>query len=74
MTATEKIDWFLRTRRQHRQRQSRHLHECGPRCILEALLAVDRGASVDSVLEDFARLAPETYHATFMLYLDEVEP
>ena len=47
-----------------------HLHRCGPRCILEALIAVDRGDSLDAVLADFERLSPETYHAALMLFCD----
>jgi hypothetical protein len=31
--------------------------------VLEALLAVEAGHSLDAVLEDFARLTPETYRA-----------
>ena len=51
-------------------RQAQHLQRCGPRCILEAMLAVDRGDSLDAVLADFERLTPETYHAALMLFLD----
>jgi hypothetical protein len=40
-----------------------HLYRCGPRPILEALIAVADGQNLDQVLEDFKRLAPETYHA-----------
>ena len=54
----------------HRQRRVQHLHRCGPRCILEALLAVENGEPLDAVLADFERLPPETYHAAFMLFLD----
>jgi len=53
-----------------RMRQAQHLQRCGPRCILEAMLAVDRGDSLDAVLADFERLTPETYHAALMLFLD----
>ena len=60
----------LPERSARRQRQARHLHRCGPRCILEALLAVDRGDSLDAVLADFERLPPETYHAALMLFCD----
>ena len=50
-----------RTARQ--QHLAKHLHRCGPRPVLEALIAVDRGQGLDAVLEDFARLQPETYQA-----------
>src|SRR5262245_26343008 len=46
-----------------RQRLAAHLHRCGPRPVLEALLAVERGQSLDLVLEDFARLQPDIYEA-----------
>jgi hypothetical protein len=51
-----------------RQAQSHHLHKCGPRCILEALIAVERVEEIDAVLANFERLAPETYHATLYYY------
>jgi len=54
----------------HRQRQTYHLHQCGPRCILEALIAVAKGEPLDAVLADFERLPPETYHAAIMLFSD----
>jgi hypothetical protein len=43
---------------------ARHLHACGERPVLEALLAVDPGQPLDDVLEGFARLSPEIYKAT----------
>jgi hypothetical protein len=46
-----------------RQHLALHLYRCGPRPILEALIAVADGQNLDHVLEDFKRLAPETYHA-----------
>jgi hypothetical protein len=46
-----------------RQHLARHLHACGERPILEALLAVSVGRPLDDVLEDFARLPPEFYKA-----------
>jgi hypothetical protein len=49
-------------------RQAQHLHRCGPRPILEALIAVEKGNSLKSVLADFERLPPETYHATLYFY------
>ena len=39
-----------------RQRQAPHLHDAGPRPVLEALIAVAAGADLDDVLADFARL------------------
>jgi hypothetical protein len=48
-------------RNPRRQRLVAHLHACGPRPVLEALLAVAAGQSLDLVLEDFRRLAPEIY-------------
>ena len=43
-----------------RQRTAEHLHGLGPRPVLEALVEVEAGADLDSVLADFARLDPET--------------
>lgn len=40
----------------HRLDLARHLAGCGARPLVEVLIAVERGASVDSVLRDFARL------------------
>lgn len=40
----------------HRQRLARHLHELGPRAVLEAMLDLERGASLDDVLADYGRL------------------
>ena len=45
-----------------RQCLTRHLRACGVRPVLEALLAVESGNSVDDVLADFARISIETYH------------
>jgi hypothetical protein len=53
-----------------RQRQSSHLHQCGPRCILEALLALEAGEPLDAVLADFERLPPATYHAAIAAFCD----
>ena len=41
----------------------RHLHEAGPRPVLEALIAVEKGQSLDDVLDDFGRIPVSTYHA-----------
>jgi hypothetical protein len=49
-------------------RQCEHLRQCGTRCILEALLAVESSESLDAVLADFERLPPQTYHATLYHY------
>jgi hypothetical protein len=43
---------------------ARHLCACGPRPVLEALIAVESGESLDEVLADFGRLSPELYRAT----------
>jgi hypothetical protein len=40
-----------------------HLHSAGPRPVLEALLAVESGQPLDDVLEDFARIPADIYHA-----------
>lgn len=50
-------------RNPRRQRLAKHLHECGPRPVLEALLAVEAGQSLDATLEDFGRLPAPIYHA-----------
>ncbi len=44
----------------HRQRAAEHLHNLGPRLVLEALVEVEAGADLDRVLADFAQLDPET--------------
>ena len=46
-----------------RQRAAEHLHGLGPRPVLEALVEVEAGADLDSVLADFARLDPEVVTA-----------
>ncbi len=43
-----------------RQRRAEHLHGLGPRPVLEALVEVEAGADLDSVLADFAQLDRET--------------
>jgi hypothetical protein len=40
-----------------------YLHAAGPRPLLEALIAVDAGQPLDDVLEDFARIPADIYHA-----------
>jgi hypothetical protein len=59
MSARHEID----RRSARRQRLVAHLHACGPRPTLEALLSVAAGNDLDAVLEDFARLSAETYAA-----------
>jgi hypothetical protein len=49
--------------RTERQRLVRHLHDAGPRPVLEALLAVANGGDLDEVLADIARLPVSIYHA-----------
>jgi hypothetical protein len=51
------------SRTPRRQRLVRHLVACGERPVLEALLAVENGQPLDTVLEDFARLQPEICEA-----------
>jgi hypothetical protein len=46
-----------------RQRLAAHLHAARPRPVLEALIAVDGGQPLDSVLNEFGRVSVETYHA-----------
>ena len=43
-----------------RQRAAEHLHNLGPRPVLEALVEVEAGADLDRVLTDFAQLEPKT--------------
>ena len=43
-----------------RQRAAEHLHNLGPRPVLEALVEVEAGADLDHVLADFAQLDIET--------------
>ncbi len=43
-----------------RHRAAEHLHNLGPRPVLEALVEVEAGADLDRVLADFAQLEPET--------------
>ena len=42
-----------------RQRQAVHLHNLGPRPILEALAEVALGADLDDVLERYSALDPD---------------
>jgi hypothetical protein len=52
-----------RGRSARRQHLARHLHVCGPRPVLEALLAIEGGQSLDTVLEEFGRLPAELFEA-----------
>lgn len=67
-------DAFARARSPRRQHLARHLHSCGPRPVLEALLEVEAGRPLDEVLNDFARLPPEVYGAVGadVLAIDEI--
>ena len=51
-----------------------HLHAAGPRPVLEALIAVDRGQPLDDVLEDFARIPTDIYRAVFAIYSNVTGP
>lgn len=50
-------------RNARRQRLALHLHQAGPRPVLEALLDVAGGRDLDVTLEDFARVSVATYEA-----------
>ena len=43
-----------------RQRAAEHLHNLGPRPVLEALVEVETGVDLDRVLAAFAQLEPKT--------------
>ncbi len=43
-----------------RQRGAEHLHNLGPRPVLEALAEIEIGADLDRVLADFERIDAET--------------
>jgi hypothetical protein len=74
----ERFGWRLKfsnsTRSPRRQYLARHLHRCGPRPVLEALLAVAAGADLDATLADFGRLPTELYQAlgADILPIDEI--
>jgi hypothetical protein len=55
--------WRDLNRTSRRQRLVRHLIECGPRPVFEAMLQLEPGPKLDEVLERFCRIQPETYHA-----------
>ena len=50
--------------RLRRQRASEHLHRCGARTVYEALLEVERGEPLDTVLKHYAGITPEILRAT----------
>ena len=54
---------FQNKRNAKRQHQVAHIYAAGPRLVLEALLDVAAGKSLDDVLADFARLPVSVYHA-----------
>lgn len=62
------------TRSPRRQHPARHLHSCGPRPVLEALIEVADGKPLDAVLADFGRLPAELYAAlgADVLPIDEI--
>ncbi len=65
---------YAEQRSARRQRLAAHLHRCGSRPVLEALIAVENGQPVDAVLEDFARLQPDIFKAVGadVMPIDEV--
>jgi hypothetical protein len=50
-------------RSDRRQQLALHLHQAGPRPVLEALIAVEAGQPLDAVLADFARLPAAAYRS-----------
>jgi hypothetical protein len=53
----------INPRNQRRQRLARHLYRLGERPVLEALIAVEQGQDLDSVLLEFGLLHPSTFRA-----------
>ncbi len=53
----------LDPRNARRVRLAEHLHRCGSRPVLEAMLDVAAGRDLDETLEDFARVPVEVYAA-----------
>lgn len=49
--------------RLRRQRAARHLHDLGPRPILEALLEIEGGNGLDDVLARYSRLPVDVVRA-----------
>jgi hypothetical protein len=67
----EKLDELAHSKATDKPRQVRsarlqrliaHLHEAGPRPVMEAMLEVARGKPLDSVLEAYGRIPVEIYH------------
>jgi hypothetical protein len=74
MTSTDdKINWFYQTRKVERQIRTDHLIRCGPRCVWEALEAIDRGKPIDSVLEHFSQFTPAAYEGALYYFIDSDE-
>jgi hypothetical protein len=57
------VIWRDVNRSPRRQRLVRHLHRCGPRMVLQALIHTEAGTPLDTVLEVFCSLEPEDYRA-----------
>jgi|SRR4029077_5822401 hypothetical protein len=55
--------FHYKARNARRQRLAAHLHRCGARPVLEALVAVELGQQLDDVLDSFARIPVRIYHA-----------
>jgi hypothetical protein len=51
-----------RCRSTRRQLLVLHLHRCGPRPVLEALIEVSQGNDVDETLERYAAIPSDVYH------------
>jgi hypothetical protein len=73
MSIDDRIAWFYQTRKVERQVRTDHLVRCGPRCVWEALEAVNRGTPIDSVLEDFSRLTPAGVEGALYYFIDADE-
>jgi hypothetical protein len=59
-----RLDNQPHTKRSARQQHlARHLHSCGPRPVLEALLALEEGQPLNAILEDFGRLPASPFKA-----------
>lgn len=57
-----RLDQHHSDRNPRRQRLAAHLHAAGPRPVLEALIEVAGGRSLDVVLERFGRIPVGVYH------------
>jgi hypothetical protein len=58
------VEWSVeQARKRRRQIGIDHVHDCGPRAMLELHQAVERGQNLNDVLEDFYRLPSRVYHA-----------